>query len=158
MRLNATSMQKLVDLMTMAFKYQVINCCSPEELLTVTCNHLRSQLDLLLSMAHAAPLGRTPTATQQSNGSPSNPSTNRNTRKFRKPRADESAVTASTRIMAQSSEELTESLSSSVQTTAIQFYDTLTRLSTWEFAELRMSLCRVQRKDDFLLGQNNLAQ
>ncbi|KAG8198304.1 hypothetical protein JTE90_021558 [Oedothorax gibbosus] len=40
MRLNSSSMGKLYDLMLMVFKYQVVNCPSPEDILCVTLNHM----------------------------------------------------------------------------------------------------------------------
>ena len=40
MRLNESSMDKLFDLMTMGFKYQMLACSYPQELLHVTLNHL----------------------------------------------------------------------------------------------------------------------
>ncbi|KAL5011115.1 hypothetical protein ScPMuIL_013420 [Solemya velum] len=40
MRLNAASMDKLYDLMTMAFKYQVSLCLRPKDVLLVTLNHM----------------------------------------------------------------------------------------------------------------------
>lgn len=40
MRLNATSMDKLYDLMTMAVKYQFQSCASPKDILVVTMNHM----------------------------------------------------------------------------------------------------------------------
>ena len=40
MRLNESSMDKLFDLMTMGFKYQLLACSYPQELLHVTLNHL----------------------------------------------------------------------------------------------------------------------
>ncbi|XP_001510354.3 protein OSCP1 [Ornithorhynchus anatinus] len=40
MRLNQASMDKLYDLMTMAFKYQVLLCPRPKDILLVTFNHL----------------------------------------------------------------------------------------------------------------------
>lgn len=42
MKLNQTSMDKLYDLMTMVFKYQVYMCPTPHDLLYVTLNHLDS--------------------------------------------------------------------------------------------------------------------
>lgn len=42
MRLNKSSMDKLYDLMTMGFKYQIISCNSPQQYLQVTLNHLES--------------------------------------------------------------------------------------------------------------------
>ncbi|ROL45963.1 Protein OSCP1 [Anabarilius grahami] len=39
MRLNLASMDKLYDLMTMAFKYQIVLCPRPEDLLLITFNH-----------------------------------------------------------------------------------------------------------------------
>ncbi|XP_051991414.1 protein OSCP1-like [Xyrauchen texanus] len=39
MRLNPASMDKLYDLMTMAFKYQIIRCPRPRDLLLITFNH-----------------------------------------------------------------------------------------------------------------------
>ncbi|XP_048469167.1 protein OSCP1 isoform X3 [Rhincodon typus] len=40
MRLNQASMDKLYDLMTMAFKYQVLLCPRPKDILLVTFNHM----------------------------------------------------------------------------------------------------------------------
>ncbi|XP_020894152.1 protein OSCP1 [Exaiptasia diaphana] len=40
MRLNTASMDKLYDLMTMAFKYQVSLCLRPSDVLLVTYNHM----------------------------------------------------------------------------------------------------------------------
>ncbi|XP_013416760.1 protein OSCP1-like [Lingula anatina] len=40
MRLNAASMDKLYDLMTMAFKYQVSLCLRPRDILMITLNHM----------------------------------------------------------------------------------------------------------------------
>ncbi|XP_071957171.1 protein OSCP1-like [Antedon mediterranea] len=40
MRLNTASMDKLYDLMTMAFKHQVSLCLRPQDVLLVTLNHL----------------------------------------------------------------------------------------------------------------------
>ncbi|XP_069752000.1 protein OSCP1 isoform X2 [Narcine bancroftii] len=40
MKLNQASMDKLYDLMTMAFKYQVLLCPRPKDLLLVTFNHM----------------------------------------------------------------------------------------------------------------------
>lgn len=40
MRLNSASMDKLYDLMTMAFKYQVSLCLRPADVLLVTYNHM----------------------------------------------------------------------------------------------------------------------
>ncbi|PVD29279.1 hypothetical protein C0Q70_11876 [Pomacea canaliculata] len=40
MRLNAASMDKLYDLMTMAFKYQVSLCLQPKDVLLITFNHM----------------------------------------------------------------------------------------------------------------------
>ncbi|XP_076373436.1 organic solute carrier partner 1 [Tachypleus tridentatus] len=40
MRLNTASMDKLYDLMTMVFKYQVCLCSCPTDLLMITLNHL----------------------------------------------------------------------------------------------------------------------
>ena len=48
MRLNESSMDKLFDLMTMGFKYQLMACAYPQELLLVTLNHLyqlRAKID-----------------------------------------------------------------------------------------------------------------
>nr|XP_034360045.1 protein OSCP1 isoform X5 [Arvicanthis niloticus] len=42
MRLNQASMDKLYDLMTMAFKYQVLLCPRPKDVLLITFNHLDS--------------------------------------------------------------------------------------------------------------------
>ncbi|KAH3826465.1 hypothetical protein DPMN_128371, partial [Dreissena polymorpha] len=40
MRLNAASMDKLYDLMTMAFKYQVSLSLTPKDILLITLNHM----------------------------------------------------------------------------------------------------------------------
>lgn len=40
MRLNSNSMNKLYDLMLMVFKYQVVNCQDPADIVLVTLNHL----------------------------------------------------------------------------------------------------------------------
>jgi len=40
MRLNESSMDKLFDLMAMGFKYQIISCTSPQEIIDITYNHL----------------------------------------------------------------------------------------------------------------------
>jgi len=40
MRLNESSMDKLYDMMTMGFKYQVLSCSHPSDLLQITLNHL----------------------------------------------------------------------------------------------------------------------
>ncbi|KAG1687162.1 Protein OSCP1 [Nymphon striatum] len=40
MHLNSASMDKLYDLMMMAFKYQILMCQSPSDLLPITLNHL----------------------------------------------------------------------------------------------------------------------
>lgn len=42
MRLNESSMDKLFDLMAMGFKYQIISCVEPREMVDVTHNHLDS--------------------------------------------------------------------------------------------------------------------
>ncbi|XP_027720595.1 protein OSCP1 isoform X1 [Vombatus ursinus] len=47
MRLNQASMDKLYDLMTMAFKYQVLLCPRPKDVLLVTFNHLDSIKDFI---------------------------------------------------------------------------------------------------------------
>jgi hypothetical protein len=41
MRLNEASMDKLFDLMLMGFKYQLLSCSYPAEVLQVTLTHLR---------------------------------------------------------------------------------------------------------------------
>mmetsp|Transcript_87815 Transcript_87815/g.235005 ORF Transcript_87815/g.235005 Transcript_87815/m.235005 type:complete len:366 (-) Transcript_87815:134-1231(-) len=41
MRLNESSMDKLFDLMAMGFKYQLVTCTSPTEIINVTVNHLQ---------------------------------------------------------------------------------------------------------------------
>eukprot|EP00929_Paragymnodinium_shiwhaense_P109453 TRINITY_DN75880_c0_g1_i1.p1 TRINITY_DN75880_c0_g1~~TRINITY_DN75880_c0_g1_i1.p1 ORF type:complete len:393 (-),score=105.11 TRINITY_DN75880_c0_g1_i1:77-1255(-) len=40
MRLNEASMDKLFDLMAMGFKFQIISCLAPREMIDVTMNHL----------------------------------------------------------------------------------------------------------------------
>ncbi|XP_039367764.1 protein OSCP1 isoform X1 [Mauremys reevesii] len=47
MRLNQASMDKLYDLMTMAFKYQVLLCPRPKDILLVTFNHLDAIKDFI---------------------------------------------------------------------------------------------------------------
>ncbi|XP_075410117.1 protein OSCP1 [Tenrec ecaudatus] len=47
MRLNQASMDKLYDLMTMAFKYQVLLCPRPKDMLLVTFNHLDAIKDFI---------------------------------------------------------------------------------------------------------------
>merc|ERR1740138_676508 len=42
MRLNESSMDKLFDLMTMGFKYQIISCAEPQQLVEITQNHLEN--------------------------------------------------------------------------------------------------------------------
>uniref|UniRef100_A0AAR2L8F4 Organic solute carrier partner 1 n=1 Tax=Pygocentrus nattereri TaxID=42514 RepID=A0AAR2L8F4_PYGNA len=47
MRLNQASMDKLYDLMTMAFKYQVLLCPRPKDILLVTFNHMDAIKDFV---------------------------------------------------------------------------------------------------------------
>ncbi|KAL4657562.1 protein OSCP1 isoform X2 [Arapaima gigas] len=47
MRLNQASMDKLYDLMTMAFKYQVLLCPRPKDLLLVSFNHMDAIRDFV---------------------------------------------------------------------------------------------------------------
>ncbi|XP_070619782.1 protein OSCP1 [Erythrolamprus reginae] len=47
MRLNDPSMDKLYDLMTMAFKYQLLLCPRPKDLLLITFNHLDAIKDFV---------------------------------------------------------------------------------------------------------------
>ena len=47
MKLNATSMNKLFDLMLMGVKYQVLSCASPDEIYNVTLTHL-TQISALI--------------------------------------------------------------------------------------------------------------
>jgi hypothetical protein len=49
MRLNQNSMDKLFDLMCMAFKLQVLSCADPQQYLQVTMNHLFSARALVRS-------------------------------------------------------------------------------------------------------------
>eukprot|EP00927_Polykrikos_kofoidii_P038013 TRINITY_DN3225_c0_g2_i1.p1 TRINITY_DN3225_c0_g2~~TRINITY_DN3225_c0_g2_i1.p1 ORF type:complete len:400 (-),score=74.56 TRINITY_DN3225_c0_g2_i1:165-1295(-) len=42
MRLNESSMDKLFDLMAMGFKYQIISCVQPRDIVDVTMNHLEA--------------------------------------------------------------------------------------------------------------------
>lgn len=49
MRLNESSMDKLFDLMAMGFKYQIISCTSPQEMIDVTLNHLNALKRLVVS-------------------------------------------------------------------------------------------------------------
>jgi hypothetical protein len=47
MRLNSSSMEKLFDLMTMGFKYQILQCSYPDQLLQVTLNHLEALKEIV---------------------------------------------------------------------------------------------------------------
>ncbi|KAK1156843.1 protein OSCP1-like isoform X1 [Acipenser oxyrinchus oxyrinchus] len=47
MRLNQASMDKLYDLMTMAFKYQVLLCPRPKDILLVSFNHMDAIKDFI---------------------------------------------------------------------------------------------------------------
>jgi hypothetical protein len=47
MRLNANSMNKLYDLMTMSFKYQLLRMKFPEEIFQITMNHLNNLVKIL---------------------------------------------------------------------------------------------------------------
>ena len=47
MKLNATSMQKLFDLMLMGFKYQMQQCCQPKELFYVALKHLTTMAEMV---------------------------------------------------------------------------------------------------------------
>mmetsp|Transcript_29076 Transcript_29076/g.43011 ORF Transcript_29076/g.43011 Transcript_29076/m.43011 type:complete len:410 (+) Transcript_29076:31-1260(+) len=47
MKLNQSSMEKLYDLMTMGFKYQILLCSQPEQLLQVTLTHLETLKQLV---------------------------------------------------------------------------------------------------------------
>lgn len=49
MRLNESSMDKLFDLMAMGFKYQIISCFTPQEMIDVTLNHLNALKRLVAS-------------------------------------------------------------------------------------------------------------
>jgi hypothetical protein len=49
MRLNESSMDKLFDLMAMGFKYQIISCTAPQEMIDVTLNHLNALKRLVVS-------------------------------------------------------------------------------------------------------------
>lgn len=55
MRLNESSMDKLFDLMAMGFKYQIISCTTPQEMVDITYNHL----DVLKRL-----VGNTPNVTE----------------------------------------------------------------------------------------------
>ncbi|TSR63293.1 Protein OSCP1 [Bagarius yarrelli] len=47
MRLNSTSMDRLYDLMTMVFKYQILLCPRPRDLLLVSFNHMDGVRELV---------------------------------------------------------------------------------------------------------------
>ncbi|CAI9738931.1 Hypothetical predicted protein [Octopus vulgaris] len=47
MRLNAASMDKLYDLMTMGVKYQFLMCLQPKEILFITMNHLEGIMEMV---------------------------------------------------------------------------------------------------------------
>jgi len=49
MRLNENSMDKLFDLMAMGFKFQIISCGTPQEMVDVTLNHLNALKRLVVS-------------------------------------------------------------------------------------------------------------
>ena len=42
MRLNENSMDKLYDLMSLGFKYQILRCFGPEQFVDITLNHLKN--------------------------------------------------------------------------------------------------------------------
>jgi hypothetical protein len=53
MKLNATSMQKLFDLMLMGFKLQMQSCCKASEVMHVTMNHIETMIEMVKgSQAH----------------------------------------------------------------------------------------------------------
>eukprot|EP00823_Brevimastigomonas_motovehiculus_P004426 TRINITY_DN2926_c0_g1_i1.p1 TRINITY_DN2926_c0_g1~~TRINITY_DN2926_c0_g1_i1.p1 ORF type:complete len:405 (-),score=112.69 TRINITY_DN2926_c0_g1_i1:478-1692(-) len=56
MRLNESSMDKLYDLMTMGFKYQVLSCVHPSDLIQVTLNHLDALRALVKSSTETVKL------------------------------------------------------------------------------------------------------
>eukprot|EP00668_Euglena_longa_P011244 GGOE01013633.1.p1 GENE.GGOE01013633.1~~GGOE01013633.1.p1 ORF type:complete len:379 (-),score=69.62 GGOE01013633.1:281-1417(-) len=56
MRLSESSMDKLYDLMTMGFKYQLVSCCHPRELVDVTLNHLETIRTSIESSSRTADL------------------------------------------------------------------------------------------------------
>lgn len=68
MRLNTNSMDKLYDLMTMGFKYQMICCNSPVQLLQVTFNHLESLKAIVDSPSVASLLDDATRLTQSTYG------------------------------------------------------------------------------------------
>lgn len=47
MRLNRSSMDKLFDLMTMGFKYQLLQCNSPQQYMHLTLHHLETMTSLV---------------------------------------------------------------------------------------------------------------
>jgi hypothetical protein len=47
MKLNATSMGKLFDLMLMGVKYQVLSVTSPDEIFHITMTHLQTVANLI---------------------------------------------------------------------------------------------------------------
>ncbi len=47
MKLNATSMNKLFDLMLMGIKYQFLSCTHPDEIFTITMTHMNAVADLI---------------------------------------------------------------------------------------------------------------
>mmetsp|Transcript_69416 Transcript_69416/g.206800 ORF Transcript_69416/g.206800 Transcript_69416/m.206800 type:complete len:374 (-) Transcript_69416:87-1208(-) len=56
MRLNESSMDKLFDLMAMGFKYQLISCMVPQEIIDITHNHLDVLKRLVAGTAQVAEL------------------------------------------------------------------------------------------------------
>jgi len=56
MRLNESSMDKLFDLMAMGFKFQIISCMTPSEMVDVTMNHLEALKRLVGSNAQLVEL------------------------------------------------------------------------------------------------------
>mmetsp|Transcript_30397 Transcript_30397/g.66598 ORF Transcript_30397/g.66598 Transcript_30397/m.66598 type:complete len:373 (-) Transcript_30397:192-1310(-) len=56
MRLNESSMDKLFDLMAMGFKFQIMSCCSPKEMVDVTQNHLEALRRLVGATPHLVEL------------------------------------------------------------------------------------------------------
>jgi len=56
MRLNETSMDKLYDLMTMGFKYQVVSASEPSDIIQISLNHLDALKALVKTSSDATKL------------------------------------------------------------------------------------------------------
>eukprot|EP00921_Rhytidocystis_pertsovi_P008602 GHVQ01014036.1.p1 GENE.GHVQ01014036.1~~GHVQ01014036.1.p1 ORF type:complete len:341 (-),score=51.74 GHVQ01014036.1:1190-2212(-) len=127
MRLNDASMSKLMDISTMAFKYQVIACNSPDHILSVTLNHLHSQNNVLRDAVKLTQQQSTSTLSNTTVGElPSNTTLDTT------PPATCSRLSVST-----------TNPHSLIDSTVIKLKDFYSNFSSWQFYILRSSLCTV---------------